>query len=450
MALVLASADVFAEELWTPEHIETVAWYDASDASTVLTTGSAVTNLLDKSGNGHNLTQTTATARPATGSNTVNGLNVLTADGGDLLNVTGLSISATSNIYMVVVGRRTTKVSYARIAEAGLPSSKVFNILQSVDTQDYLYANATGMPFPGNTGATTDPILFTVSLTQTELMNRKNGGSALSNTGTLGAALTIDDIGVFGRADGTAGARWIGDIGECILLADADEATIQKIEGYLAWKWGLQGSLPWDHPYVGAAPVTEVILSDDFAGVSKSGSTATIASWDTNFGVTASTSISAVNDGGGAANYFNVQAGELDVDASVWNASDGWDISFSVTLDESTKSIELHSVVLDSNAISSSGVHRTKTGGATWTLAVTGDGAYGTQSASRVADYVGAIAASCQVDLSGLGPLIAGENYTFTVKVRYSSGDLTYISLDSLSLSGMVNVKLNSLMFIVK
>jgi hypothetical protein len=28
----------------------------------------------------------------------------------------------------------------------------------------------------------------------------------------------------------------------------------QKIEGYLAWKWGIQASLPAAHPYRNAAP----------------------------------------------------------------------------------------------------------------------------------------------------------------------------------------------------
>ena len=34
-------------------------------------------------------------------------------------------------------------------------------------------------------------------------------------------------------------------------LGDTDR---QKIEGYLAWKWGLQTSLPVGHPYKSAAP----------------------------------------------------------------------------------------------------------------------------------------------------------------------------------------------------
>jgi hypothetical protein len=35
-----------------------------------------------------------------------------------------------------------------------------------------------------------------------------------------------------------------------------DTDTREKIEGYLAWKWGLEGNLPIGHPYKSAAPTT--------------------------------------------------------------------------------------------------------------------------------------------------------------------------------------------------
>ena len=39
-----------------------------------------------------------------------------------------------------------------------------------------------------------------------------------------------------------------------MLSASANLATEQLMEGYLAWKWGVQGSLPANHPYKSAAP----------------------------------------------------------------------------------------------------------------------------------------------------------------------------------------------------
>jgi hypothetical protein len=47
----------------------------------------------------------------------------------------------------------------------------------------------------------------------------------------------------------------LGDIAEVVVynaaLSDTDRQTV---EGYLAWRWGLQGSLPAGHPYKNCAP----------------------------------------------------------------------------------------------------------------------------------------------------------------------------------------------------
>lgn len=47
-----------------------------------------------------------------------------------------------------------------------------------------------------------------------------------------------------------------GYIGEILLVPEAGltQADDDLITGYLAWKWGLEGSLPADHPYKTAAP----------------------------------------------------------------------------------------------------------------------------------------------------------------------------------------------------
>ena len=46
-----------------------------------------------------------------------------------------------------------------------------------------------------------------------------------------------------------------GEIAEILVLpAKATVDTRQRIEGYLAHKWGLTANLPADHPYKSAAP----------------------------------------------------------------------------------------------------------------------------------------------------------------------------------------------------
>jgi hypothetical protein len=48
---------------------------------------------------------------------------------------------------------------------------------------------------------------------------------------------------------------WNGGIGEIVIFSNVLSQTYrQKIEGYLAWKWGIQANLPPGHPYLSSAP----------------------------------------------------------------------------------------------------------------------------------------------------------------------------------------------------
>ena len=65
------------------------------------------------------------------------------------------------------------------------------------------------------------------------------------------------------KLDGTGGRFLSGPTGtqhphavvcEMVEFEDVSDAFYQKMEGYLAWKWGLEGSLPVGHPYKSAPP----------------------------------------------------------------------------------------------------------------------------------------------------------------------------------------------------
>ena len=60
-------------------------------------------------------------------------------------------------------------------------------------------------------------------------------------------------VNVCGDGNDTRG--WRGKMGEIIMLqSEPTLADRQKIEGYLAWKWGLNANLPADHPYKNERP----------------------------------------------------------------------------------------------------------------------------------------------------------------------------------------------------
>lgn len=75
------------------------------------------------------------------------------------------------------------------------------------------------------------------------------GGS--SNPASLTAASAIE----MGRRFGQASEFLGGVIGDIIVGKNLSASDRQKIEGYLAWKWGLVSLLPGGHPYKTAPPL---------------------------------------------------------------------------------------------------------------------------------------------------------------------------------------------------
>lgn len=83
---------------WSPLSISGLAvWLDASDAATITSSSGAISQWNDKSGNANHFVQATGAAKPTTGINSTNGLNVVTFDGGDLMTCSASSAAVSAD-----------------------------------------------------------------------------------------------------------------------------------------------------------------------------------------------------------------------------------------------------------------------------------------------------------------------------------------------------------------
>ena len=80
-------------------------------------------------------------------------------------------------------------------------------------------------------------------------MNAKTGTCYGNGTNSYILGVLVGDTEQFSQ-------NWGGYIGEVIIYGVAlTTAQRQQVEGYLAWKWGLQAKLPGSHPYAAAVPM---------------------------------------------------------------------------------------------------------------------------------------------------------------------------------------------------
>jgi uncharacterized repeat protein (TIGR02543 family) len=228
--------------VWTPASISTVAWYDAADAASLWadTAGTTpatttVARWSDKSGNGFHLSQATSNRQPDTGVNTYNGKNVLTFTPATAENLFTSSTLTWDNVYIVC---DNPDMSYGnRPTVLGGNTTTIYTMQFNntvVDATPDAWIG-TGYYVNGNTTA--------ASSTDAALV--------ASPTLIRRAAATSSDISI-GSDRQMSNRAWNGNIAEVIYLNGASPEDRQKVEGYLAHKWGL--NLPEGHPYRAAAP----------------------------------------------------------------------------------------------------------------------------------------------------------------------------------------------------
>lgn len=247
--------------LWTPAQLTTALWLDAADTSTITLNGSTVSQWSDKSGNGRNAVQATASNQPTYTSNGLNGKPVLTFDGVNdfLVSPTNINRSVAPAFSAFFVFAETTNGGNTALFGQDDGNWDRFLLLSFSSSPSIQWGvTSDSTTFPLNESRTPDTYNHILSL---QLNNQVENGSYVCLDGTARKVFTENGLdGTTSLAIGALATDGLysinGYIAECVLTVNlTDLVTQQKMEGYLAWKWGLQANLPIDHPYYSAPPL---------------------------------------------------------------------------------------------------------------------------------------------------------------------------------------------------
>jgi hypothetical protein len=232
-----------------PSYISTALWLDADDASTVTTVSGAVSQWNDKSGNARHATQATAGRRPAYTSSGLNGKNVLTfvddflsnasVDWGDSASSVFLVLGATgSGTFRNIIATGTGVTNQWGYGLSNANAYAIFQILVAAQAFSV-------------TPSITDILCFTsAGRVSTNVTATLTTNGTLNGTQTRSNANLTSAAGIIIGSNSGVNEPFTGFIGEIVLVPEIVlTSTRQKMEGYLAHKWGLTANLPNDHPF---------------------------------------------------------------------------------------------------------------------------------------------------------------------------------------------------------
>ena len=246
-----------------------IAHFDAEASGSITVTSSPdVDQLDDQTSNGYNVAQSTASNKPHTGVTFTNGNNGIEFDGTDdrLDNtaVANYGTGAIDGFMIAVVKLRSGYSNNGVLSQIGTNNAGgTLGVSQggSPSTAQEITARYTnGYVENGVTWAADDEAIFTLSRPaggdHSDTAMRYDGSDTTENNNNTNAinfvsgnqTITIGtDIG------GTDLGKFV--LGELIYMdATPSAANIEKLEGYLAHKWGLEGNLPGGHTYKSSAP----------------------------------------------------------------------------------------------------------------------------------------------------------------------------------------------------
>lgn len=243
---------------FNPKNISNVSlWLDAADRSTMTFSGSNIAQWNDKSGLGyHAITQGVG---PTYNSTT----NSIVFTGGQNLrgaaNFLHSSVDGTWSIYVVAFTSIMSPIT--NLINYDVTPNRIAQFIRvetngTLGTIGFASSNVNAAYAATTTAAITSNVrfLFGGINTSSNLTAYLGGtaGTPVVHTASVVLSNNFYSVGVYQELPGNGyiGGYWGGEISEIIVFSKASSTLErQEIEGYLAWKWGLVGTLPSTHPY---------------------------------------------------------------------------------------------------------------------------------------------------------------------------------------------------------
>jgi hypothetical protein len=234
---------------WTPAQITTELWFDAADSSTITTAGGSVSQWNDKSGNARNATQATAAKQPTHSTTGFNGLPGVTFDGTNDSMTHGLNTGGPYSLIAVYKTGANFQSSYRGIMAVGPVGTTGSMLLMRVSSS-----------FIGSYGPSPEASTVAYTTGQTVIVIVEDDNTSSSKTfwinGSASGTYTQNPEGqAVAHIGGLGNQESDMTLAECLALPGIPTTTNrQLVEGYLAHKWALTGSLPGGHPCKTTAP----------------------------------------------------------------------------------------------------------------------------------------------------------------------------------------------------
>ena len=242
-------------QLWRPSNLgsELALWLDAEDAASITLNGTTVSQWQDKSGNGRHASQGTVTRQPLYDSTGLGGRPIIKCDGVDdnlLANAAAAAFGSNNFVFFLVVRFPVTGAHMAILRESGGPLMRGY--LSRSGTAGFL--SSWGDPTvttPTITGVANVRNVISVVRTGNSVQAFCNGTPSAIVNPTFNnsySTLTLGSFDPTSQFSDTWFSEIVGAVGTFSL------ATVQLLEGYLAWKWGLDANLPAGHPFRNTPP----------------------------------------------------------------------------------------------------------------------------------------------------------------------------------------------------